>query len=71
MDRRDKLIKTNIIKYGSYENYVKFLKEIASKGGKNSPGGGFRDKEVARKAGITSAKRRRQRANQRRANELT
>lgn len=62
MDRRDKLIKTNIIKYGSYENYVKHLREIGSEGGKKSPGP-FTDKSLASRAGLISAKNRREREN--------
>lgn len=48
---------TMISRLGSEEAYKQFLRDIASKGGKNSTYRGFRDKEgLAKKAGSAGRK---------------
>lgn len=50
---------TMIDKLGSEEAYKQFLRDIASKGGKNSTYRGFRDKkDLAKKAGSAGGKKK-------------
>jgi hypothetical protein len=61
-----KLRETNIAKYGSEENYLAEMKRRAIMGGKAGRGPGFKDKELASRAGKLSGEARKKR----RENEL-